>query len=204
MSEEIQKKDGKFFVDNYEVMDGIGSEGWWDGPTRYKKVNRNIITWVQHDTLFNLISRMSGKIGVDIGGPSGSPQIDGLMYFNLHFAPEMKKNCIRGRAEQLPFKTGSLDFIISAHTLEHIRDTENTLREWLRVLKVGALMAVVLPDKRHFLHDPAVIKDGETAYSEMAPDDLRQVINRIQGIQLLSLNTFDNNFDFEMVIRKCE
>ncbi len=203
MSDDVQKKEGRYFVGDYEVMDGINSEGWWDGPVRYKKVNRNIISWVQHDILFNLVRRLTGKVGVDIGGPSGNPQIDDITYFNLYFAQQLTKNCIRGRGEQLPFKSGSLDYIISAHTLEHIRDTEITLREWLRVLRIGALMAIVLPDKRYFLHNPNVVKDGETAYSEMEPDEVRRILNKIPGTEILSFNTFNNNFDFEVVVRKC-
>ncbi len=191
-------RDGKYYAGNFEVMDGINSEGWWDGPVRYKKVNRNIISWVQHDTLFGLVSRLAGKTGADIGGPTTGTAIDGVIYVNLYCT---QSRCIVGRGEMLPLKNESLDYIISSHTLEHIKNTGNVLREWLRVLKVGGLMAVVMPDKRYHLHDPSVTKDGEAAYSEMEPDELSSIIKTL-NVEILSFNTFDNDFDFECVIRK--
>lgn len=194
----IEKRDGKYYEDGFDVMDGINNEGWWDGPARYKKVNRNVISWVQHDLLFHLVNRLAGKIGADIGGPSGRA-IDGIINVNLYGS---RGNCIIGRGERLPFKNESLDYLISSHTLEHIKNTESVLKEWLRVLKVGGFMAVVMPDKRFHLHDPNVTKDGDAAYSEMEPSELLNIIKTIANIEILSFNTFDNNFDFEFVIRK--
>lgn len=194
----VEKRDGKYYVNSFEVMDGINDPSWWDGPVKYKKVNRNVISWVQHDLLFHIISRFAGKIGADIGGPSGKP-ITGIIDVNLY---RTHSSCILGRGERLPFKSESLDYLISSHTLEHIKDTSAVLKEWLRVLKVGGLMAVVMPDRRFHLHDPNVIKDGEAAYSEMEPDGLLSILKTIANIEILLFNTVDNNFDFECVIRK--
>jgi len=44
------------------------------------------------------------------------------------------------------FKDGELDFIVSCHSLEHFRDTKETLREWARCLKVGGTLAIIVPD----------------------------------------------------------
>jgi len=195
---DVIERDGKHYVNGYEVMDGLHNEGWWDGPAKYKKVNRNVISWAQHDAMFRIVSNLAGKTGLDIGGPSGT-SIEGIINVNIY---PTKSNCIIGRGERLPFKTASLDYIISAHTLEHIKKTKCVLKEWLRVLKIGGLMAVVLPDKRYHLHDPGVTKDGEAAWSEMEPADLHSIINSIAGIEIISFNSFDNNFDFECVIKK--
>lgn len=45
----------------------------------------------------------------------------------------------------LPFAEKSLDFLYSSHTLEHISDRKNTIKEWFRVLKVGGFMVTVVP-----------------------------------------------------------
>ena len=200
----LEKRNDKYYIDNFEVMDGINNVGWWDGPIRYKKVNRNIISWVQHDTLFHLISKLSGKIGIDMGGPSGKP-IDGIINVNLCFPNLLGKNeMIIGRCETLPFKNDSIDYIISSHTLEHIKNTEDVLRECLRVLKIGSLIAIIIPDKRYFLHDPKVVQDGETAWSEMEPNELLNILKKFMNIEIISFNTLDNNFEFECIIKKLE
>jgi predicted SAM-dependent methyltransferase len=48
----------------------------------------------------------------------------------------------------LPFKDNSIDFIWSAHTLEHsgIYKAGNVLKEWARVLKPGAKIIIQVPD----------------------------------------------------------
>ena len=197
---EIIKRDGKYYAGSEVVMDGVNDTGWWDGPVRFKKVNRNVISWVQHETLFNIVSRLAeaGKIGADIGGPTGR-SIEGIIDINLY---RTHSNCIISRGERLPFKNESFDYLISSHTLEHIKNTESVFKEWLRVLKVGGLMVVVMPDKRHHLHDPNVVKDGEAAWSEMEPGELLNILKSIANVDILSFNTFDNNFDFECVIKK--
>jgi len=41
---------------------------------------------------------------------------------------------------------GQLDFVYSSHCLEHMRDVRETLVNWLRILKPGGHLYVVVPD----------------------------------------------------------
>lgn len=50
-------------------------------------------------------------------------------------------------SKELPFKTESLDFVFSSHCLEDISNTENTLKEWIRVIKPGGFLVLYLPHK---------------------------------------------------------
>ena len=43
----------------------------------------------------------------------------------------------------------SFDFVVAAHVIEHTRNPIATLRTWLRVLKPGGLLYLVVPDKRY-------------------------------------------------------
>ena len=43
--------------------------------------------------------------------------------------------------------TNSFDYVFSAHTLEDIEDTEDTLREWWRVLKFQGYLILYLPHR---------------------------------------------------------
>ena len=52
------------------------------------------------------------------------------------------------------FASGSMDFVFSSHTLEHI-EPENVVRcleEWMRLLKVGGNLVLYLPDKKLYPH----------------------------------------------------
>lgn len=197
----LEYRDGKYYEGGHEVMDGLQGPGWWDGPARYKRVNRNVISWVQHDIVFHLISKLCGGQGADIGGPSGKA-IEGIININIYPANCPGQHAIVARGESLPFKDEALNFLISSHTLEHIKNTKQALDEWVRVVKVGGLIAIVMPDKRYHLHDPSVTKDGDAAWSEMEPQELLDIVKTLPNIEILLFNGFENNFDFECVIRR--
>ncbi len=44
------------------------------------------------------------------------------------------------------FKDDELDFVIGSHSLEHFPDTKKVLKEWVRVLKPGGIIAMAVPD----------------------------------------------------------
>lgn len=55
---------------------------------------------------------------------------------------------LRGHAHSLPFDGGSLDFVYSSHLLEDYLDWMPILKEWVRVLKTGGKLIVLVPDKK--------------------------------------------------------
>ena len=48
-------------------------------------------------------------------------------------------------ARRLSFAEGSFDRVIAAHVLEHLYQPHEVLREWVRVLKPGGVLTLVLP-----------------------------------------------------------
>lgn len=54
---------------------------------------------------------------------------------------------LRGYADRLPVDDGSLDFLYSSHLLEDYPDWLPVLREWVRVVKPGGYIVVLLPDR---------------------------------------------------------
>lgn len=46
--------------------------------------------------------------------------------------------------EALPFAKNTFDLVMGAHVLEHVRDPQATLSEWLRVLKPGSPLVLVV------------------------------------------------------------
>lgn len=180
--------------------DGFGNAYWWDGPDRFENVNRNIISWAQHEVLFNLVSALAPKpIGINVGGGKGTYKIKNCISVNID--PNAKPD-IFGRGEQLPVKSNSLGFVISSHTVEHIKNTKDLLQEWIRVLAPGGLIAFIMPDRNYFLHDPNVTAEGDAAVSEMSPEECLEIVKDVKGIDVVLFNSRKNNFDFEVVMRK--
>ena len=54
-------------------------------------------------------------------------------------------SAVRGDARALPFADGSFDRVIAAEVLEHIPDDEFAVRELVRVLRPGGVLAVTVP-----------------------------------------------------------
>jgi SAM-dependent methyltransferase len=125
---------------------------------------------------FNDLSRyFNGKTGLEIGGPSRifragnyipiypiAKSVDGCNFSNQ----TIWENTIRegrtydfGKAEkgfqyiadaidlhEIPDE--QYDFVLSSHSLEHIANPFKALTEWLRVLKKGGLILVIVPDPK--------------------------------------------------------
>jgi SAM-dependent methyltransferase len=49
--------------------------------------------------------------------------------------------------DDLPFKDGTLDYVLSSHVMEHFFDPVKALREWYRVIKPGGYIYIIAPHK---------------------------------------------------------
>lgn len=49
--------------------------------------------------------------------------------------------------DDLPFKEGTLDYVLSSHVIEHFYDPVKALREWYRVIKPGGYIFVIAPHR---------------------------------------------------------
>jgi len=88
-----------------------------------------------------LIPWLDGK-GADIGCGTRSINPDIIRVdIDEKVSPEVK-----AAGDKLPFKKEELDFITSVHNFEHYPNQVEVLTEWLRVLKVGGIVAIVHPD----------------------------------------------------------
>lgn len=115
-----------------------------------------------------------GKKGIEIGGPSAifSKEIpiyqvinsldgcnfsnhtiwegnisegDGYNYYNDKKGYQYI--CEASNLQSIPNE--NYDFLIASHCLEHCANTLKTVKEWLRVLKKGGAIMLVLPDKKY-------------------------------------------------------
>ncbi len=54
-----------------------------------------------------------------------------------------------GDATDLPFLNDSLNYVASSHVIEHVANPLAALVEWVRVLRHGGYVYMVVPDRRH-------------------------------------------------------
>ena len=82
-------------------------------------------------------------VGLNIG--CGSRQLGNSI--GLDIDPKASAAMIIADAADLPIRDDSLDYIVSSHGLEHTMFAPLiVLREWLRCLKPGGILAIVVPD----------------------------------------------------------
>jgi SAM-dependent methyltransferase len=54
---------------------------------------------------------------------------------------------IRDAVDLHGIESGSMDFVLSSHNIEHVANPIKALNEWLRILKKNGLLALVVPHK---------------------------------------------------------
>jgi SAM-dependent methyltransferase len=95
--------------------------------------------------------------GVEIGA-STQNSFDLKRSINVDFSDEQgglwqHKDCppavvnIVALGDDLPFKDGSLDYVVSAHVIEHFFDPVKALKEWYRVIRPGGYIFIIVPHR---------------------------------------------------------
>lgn len=99
------------------------------------------------------------KRGIEIGG-SYHNRFD-LKTLNVDFTDEFtmfKQEEVRycgqymkvdivAKGDDLPFKDNVWDFVINSHVLEHFFDPIKAINEWMRVIKPGGYLFMIIPHK---------------------------------------------------------
>lgn len=113
------------------------------------------------------------------------------------------KNCILSYCNDLPFKNNSMDGIIALHIFEHVSDPVSTLVEWLRVIKPGARIGIVVPN---FKYNWSASTDGDKYGHRWntEPDIFKKLLNTHfkDIINIIKFDTLDMKLSFNVVIEK--
>lgn len=96
------------------------------------------------------------------------------------------------------FKDNELDYVVSSHNLEHYVDPIKTLKEWRRVLKLGGILGVILPD------DSKIDTMGfDSAHKHaFTPESFKNLIELIGGFKIIKLGECVKGLSFICVIKK--
>jgi len=120
---------------------------------------------------------VEGKEGLEIGGPSGAFQDSGILpiyrlvksldncvfsknttwegerpegrTFRYHSSKAYGFNFIREACSLHSILEHSYDFVLSSHNLEHVADPVRALKEWIRVMRPGGVIIIILPNCRN-------------------------------------------------------
>jgi len=87
------------------------------------------------------------------------------------------------------FKDEEVDAIVSSHTLEHMPDFISVLKEWKRVLKVGGIMAIAVPDGEK--KPKYIIKNSHKV--NLGLGTLRMVFKYLLGMKIIRLENIKKN-----------
>lgn len=117
----------------------------------------------------------------------------------------------QGDAQYLEsIKDESLDFVYSSHCLEHVRDVTTALKSWVRALKPGGYLYIVVPDyqiyekccwpsKFNSDHKHSFSLTLEAAkvnrMNHWHENDLRRLFEAL-GVKTISMQLEDDNYDY--------
>lgn len=93
------------------------------------------------------------------------------------------------------------DFVVGIHSIEHFVNAEATLQEWLRVLKLGGHLCLIVPDRRYTPQSGDEDHDF-THFREYDPYEFRLIIESVTGVEIVQYDTMANEWSFDCVVRK--
>jgi len=130
----LMKKWGKYYFDCCNRFEGIVG----NIPVDPMIANRDYLIEKQKKD-FSL--KEKDKIKLNLG--CGKTKYKGYKNLDLYGTPDIVSDM-----RELPFEDNTVDNINAQHILEHIpyRQFESTLKEWYRVLKVGGILDIGIPD----------------------------------------------------------
>lgn len=104
---------------------------------------------------------------------------------------------IKAKGDNLKmFKNNSLDYVVARHNLEHYHKPERTLREWLRVLKRGGYLGIVVPNSVN----PHTAE--KTHYYNFTLENLNEMLIKTQQIRILKIGECIPGWSFYCIAQK--
>lgn len=103
-----------------------------------------------------------------------------------------------------PFPNGHFDFVTAIHNLEHHWNPRRVLRQWLRVLKPGGHLCLVVPD-RHYVENIGHPHGDPTHRFDWTPDEFHEVLRGAGDLaQLVQFDTLQDHHGIDAVLRRNE
>jgi SAM-dependent methyltransferase len=106
----------------------------------------------------------------------------------------------------LPLKDDTMDFIYASHVLEHLtlnkisNETKKALVEWIRVLKSGGYLVMIIPNIHHCI-PPIAKRKKVKVYHGLDPEEVKS-LTYSTFTDLVSFQTLSSKDIFEVILRK--
>jgi predicted SAM-dependent methyltransferase len=146
--------------------------------------------------------------GVDVG-PGGDPIVPAAVRVDL---PQPYSHVgsmpvqLGGTATDLKwFRDGVLDYLYSSHVLEDFQDTEQVLREWLRVLKPGGKLIIFCPDEQVYReHCKNTGQSYNTCHvhADFSLGFVKNVLSKIGGVRVVHEIALVDIYSWDLVVEK--
>jgi SAM-dependent methyltransferase len=142
------------------------------------------------------LSYLTGK-GIDIGcGPD--PVRPDVERFDLEQGDA-------NRITSFVSSVGGFDYVFSSHCLEHMRDADDALQEWWKLVKPGGVMMVIVPDEDLYEQGywPSVFNSDHkftfaiSKQSSWSPvsRNLADLMRSLPGAEPISIRLQDNGYE---------
>lgn len=109
---------------------------------------------------------------------------------------------IKAETDRIPEPDNKFDYVYASHVLEHCVDVIKTIKEWVRVVKVGGHVVIISPDCRYIPNKSNPYSDSQHKY-DWQYEDIREICKLISGCQQVNKNVEAcPNYSFLIVLRK--
>ena len=137
----------------------------------------------------------SGPAILDIGFRGGDP--NAVPITETAIGVELDYPGYDGKT--LPFPEDSQDTVLAAHVLEHIFDYKLILRDWMRVLKVGGFLVVMVPHRDLYERLPDLPSRWNGDHKRLyTPASLMREIEEALAVHSYRVrHLVDNDFGFD-------
>lgn len=158
----------------------------------------------------HLLAKFCVGYGVDIGmgGDKIVPHAIGIDQVKPYTCVGHDPVQLGGDGTKLTWFTDkSLDFVYSSHLLEDFLNTTEILTEWARVLKVGGLLIVLVPDEqiyRKYSSDHGWASNEHHQIPNFSSDYLKECASKIECLSLIYESGIINDYSFALVYKRHE
>ena len=105
--------------------------------------------------------------------------------------------------KELPFRDETLDFICGSHIIEHIENPVQAIEDWLKKLRSGGLLLLIVPHKKYIPNIGS--PDGDPTHkADYLPSDFGGIVleNLKTKCNLVSFDKVNNNWSFDVFLEK--
>jgi predicted SAM-dependent methyltransferase len=115
---------------------------------------------------------------------------------------------IVGDARKLPwFAAHSFDYVYSSHCLEDFAETRQVVREWLRVVKNGGFLVLLLPDQQKYerhCRDHHLKSNPDHKIVNFGPEYLRNVMKKVMEAKIILVKENLGAYNFLFIVKKVD